>query len=105
MRFGIALTLMLSLPAYADIQVGSLEEYCTVVTESASPMLVYRTYFKPKSEAEENLQGFTDQRAIQMAQDIIDYAYAQPAGTPIDMLKFGLSKKCLTKQLPHMKGM
>lgn len=99
-RTGIVLfCLVVAAPALAQMTFNDLPSYCKAASEASTPTLLARTQNIPRSQAEALMQGMTDPAAIRMVKEVIAFAYARPAGTPVEALRAELREQCIARKI------
>jgi hypothetical protein len=98
-RTAILLLCLVARPALAQMTFNDLPSYCKAASEASSPTLLARTHNVPRSQAEALMQGMTDPSSIRMVKEVIAFAYAHPAGTPVDALRAELNEQCIARKI------
>jgi len=99
-RFAIVcFALSVAPSAFAQMTGNDLPSYCKVVSEASTPTLLARTQSVPRAQPEALMQGMTDPTSIRMVKEVIAFAYAHPAGKPVETLRAELRDQCLAKKI------
>ena len=95
----ILLLCLVARPVLGQMTFNDLPSYCKAASEASTPTLLARTHNIQRSQTEALMQGMTDPSAIRMVKEVIAFAYAHPAGTPVEALRAELNEQCIARKI------